>query len=240
MRFKSPLKEAIFLYRPMPFLVEATIDAEQRQILLRCPNMDYLGTNEILGSRIWFSESLFFEHLHTWELVEIDGGNLVSINREIINEITLEAILAGLIPELKNYEITQINPVYKPGHRIDILLKNSKNETCYINVEHIILRDHNNSGILCEPTLYHLQNIEQLIQLKKSGHRAILFFCVTNTVVDKVSPFIDHAPEFNERFRFAQQLGVEILAYKAEIDFNLITLKGKLPILLEEIPPLLK
>ena len=70
--------------------------------------------------------------------------------------------------------------------------------------------------------------------MRKQGHRAVLFFCVQHSGVERVSPADDIDPEYGRLLREAAELKVEILAYGADFDVanSIIQLVRELPIVL--------
>ena len=75
--------------------------------------------------------------------------------------------------------------------------------------------------------------MRQLQQMVADGHRAVLLFCVNHTGIEQVS-VADHIdPAYGKVLREALQAGVEVLAYKADIDPKAITLSQSLPVVVD-------
>lgn len=231
MRFNSKLHEAIFMKRPLPFLAQAYL-SDNRQMLLRCPNLRALSHCDVLGSRIWYSSTLFEEYLHTWELVEVDGGALVSVNRERINELVLEGILTRVIGELQMYDRSRMGGYDQSNQWVDIVLQN-EDHSCFVNVEQVCYANPTGEGFFPDKDGFGLEKIEQLIQIKKHGQRAVLFFCVTHTGVQSVQGNKAILPIYDHMLKEAVDCGVEILAYKTDISLEHIVLQTKIPVLIE-------
>ncbi|HKY70111.1 MAG TPA: DNA/RNA nuclease SfsA, partial [Gammaproteobacteria bacterium] len=101
MKFASPLKEGILLKRHKPFLAEIAVKKDDQKIIF-CPNQGILHGCDVLGSRVWFSESSISNSRYplTWELVEVNGGHLVCVNATVAPALVLEGMQNQVIPEL--------------------------------------------------------------------------------------------------------------------------------------------
>ena len=76
------------------------------------------------------------------------------------------------------------------------------------------------------------KHLEELMLIKKSGARAILFFCVQHTGIEKVSPADDIDPKYSTLLRKAMAEGVESIAYGTDIDTknSIVELKNQIPV----------
>jgi sugar fermentation stimulation protein A len=140
-----------------------------------------------------------------------------------------EAIMGGVIKELAGYNSIRAEVPYgrpkipngKPGSRIDFLLENSNPEkaTCYVEVKNVSLGVGNSLALFPDAvTIRGRKHLQELIEVYKAGHRAVLCFCVQHTGVERLQPADEIDPEYGRLLRLANNTGVELIAYGANID----------------------
>lgn len=234
MRFKDPLTEATLLKRHFRFLAEVALKNKKNRMVY-CPNLGPMTNCDILGSRIWFSgvTRVSQGYLDSWELVEVNGGWLVSINPEHAKYLVNEAIERNIITELSGFHFLQsiMMPTLKNG--IDLLLKEN-GEQCFVYIEPVLFGDDRGNGYFPEAIGLGLSPLQDLIALKEAGHRTILFYCVQHAGVRCIRTADSVDPHYGKILREAASLGVEVLAYRANITLRDIVLESRIPVLLSE------
>jgi len=138
MKFKSQLTEGVLLKRYFRFLLSVGL-SDRQKLIIRCPTLAPLPDCDILGSRLWFTNPipLTVEYLHTWELVEVDGGALVCVNPEHALNLCIEGIKKAVITELQDFITIRSLVNYGKGERIDILLTKGLMQT-FVMIQPII------------------------------------------------------------------------------------------------------
>lgn len=234
MRFKSPLTEAVLLKRSFRFLAEVILK-NKRKRMLYCPNLGSLRHCDVLGSRLWFSNPnrLSQGYLDIWELTEVDGGWLVFINQGYAGILVREAIEYHLIPELEGFRFLQSSMMPNFGNSIEMLLKEN-GEQCFIHVESVLCADKRNEGYFPAEKGIGISALEELMALKEAGHRTILFYCIQHNGITCLRPADSIDPIYGVRLREAVSSGVELLAYRAHISLQEVTLGSAIPVLLTE------
>jgi sugar fermentation stimulation protein A len=234
MRFKNPLTEAILLKRSFRFLAEVTLKNKKKRMVY-CPNLGLLRQCDVLGSRVWFSNPnrLSQGSLDIWELTEVDGGWLVFINQGYTGLLVREGIEYGLIPELADFRFLQSPMIPTFGHGVEMLLKDN-GEQCFIHVELVLSADNKNAGYFPDEKGSGIEALEELIALKKAGHRAMLFYCIQHNGITCFRPADDVDTFYTDQLRAAAALGVEILAYRTNISLKEIIMGSKVPVVLSE------
>ena len=234
MNFEAPLQSGILLKRYKRFLADVKLDSDQI-ITIHCPNTGSMKNCKEPGSRVWFSisENKKRKYPHTWQFVEVNKNHLVGINTGLSNKLVVEAIQNGAVRELQNYEQLKTEVPYgAQKSRIDILLSN-KHEECYVEVKNVSLGMEAGLGLFPDAvTTRGQKHLEELMLIKKSGARAILFFCVQHTGIEKVSPADDIDPKYSTLLRKAMVEGVESIAYGTDIDTkkSIVELKNQIPV----------
>ena len=234
MNFETPLQSGILLKRYKRFLADVKLDSDEI-ITIHCPNTGSMKNCKEPGSRVWFStsENKKRKYPHTWQFVEVNKNHLVGINTGLSNKLVVEAIQNGAVRELQNYELLKTEVPYgAQKSRIDILLSNN-DEECYVEVKNVSLGMEAGLGLFPDAvTTRGQKHLEELMLIKKSGARAILFFCVQHTGIEKVSPADDIDPKYSTLLRKAMAEGVESIAYGTDIDTknSIVELKNQIPV----------
>jgi sugar fermentation stimulation protein A len=230
MRYHSQLIEATLLKRPISFLVEAVLQSKRR-IMVRCPNLGPLTGCDILGTQIWFSAPSGEHCLPTLELVEVNGGFLVGVNQEILQDLAIESIGQGYIKELSGYKVNNKETPYSQDTIFNLSLQKDLSSYCYICLEHVLYANERYEAIFTGGTNVSDANLEYLSLKKKQGNRAILLYCVLHSGAKCLS----FQEEFNNcyanKISAALSQGIEILAYKATISTQEILLNNKIPLI---------
>lgn len=238
MNFRTPLTEATLLRRYFHFLMEVALNNYTKKILY-CPNLGPMSGCDVLGSRVWFSNLLPLSngYLDVIELIEVDGNHLVSIDPRHTKILVIEALGAGVITELLGYHFLPIEEGGLGGlGSLDILL-NSAGDRCFMYIEQMILSDVKGKGEGYFPAVRHggLLHLEELITLRKMGHRALLFFCVQHTAIESVSVAESIEPNDSLLLKEALDVGVEIVAYKTIISLREMVLVCSIPVMFSKM-----
>lgn len=232
MKFSSQLTEAILLKRVLKFMVEVVLPNRQK-VMIRCPNIGDMQGNDILGTKIWYSNAVGYHCLPTWELAEIDNGHLVSVNPELMKPLVIEAIKNERITELLGY-----NVLHAGGHfdqfRSQFMLLEKDEDQCYMGIEHVISNNEKNEGLYPPSLGDGRENLTSLMQARSEGHRAVLLYCVTNSGIESIKPAKHIDPEYTKMLQKAVSEGVEIIAYRTEVNLEGVELKYSLPVLVSE------
>lgn len=226
-----PLIEAVLIKRYKRFLADVTLPSGE-QLTVYCPNTGAMTGCADAGSTVWLSTSdnSKRKYAHTWELVRAVDGNRVCIHSARANELVKEAIERNVVPELTGYEKIKTEIKYgNEGSRIDLLLENSRSgqlaSKCFIEVKSVTLHLGQGLGVFPDAVSDRgRKHLRELIAMVNQGHRAVLFFCVLHTGIDRVAPADLIDPRYAEAYREALASGVEVLAYGAEITTGAITL----------------
>ena len=174
------------------------------------------------GSTIWFTASVNKnrKYPHTWQLVEVDSGVLVGINTGLANRLVLESIQGKKIEKLQGYSNVRTEVPYgRENSRIDILLESAGLRDCFIEVKNVSLGTSTGEGVFPDSgTVRGQKHLKELMSVKESGARAVLFFCVQHSKVESVAPAHDIDPVYAELLIEAIKCGVEVMAYRWEVD----------------------
>ena len=225
MKFDQALIPGILLKRYKRFMADIKLD-DGNFVTAHCPNSGSMKTCKEPGWKVLLSESTNPKRKlkYTWELVH-NGKCWIGINTHLANRLTVEAIQKGWIPELNGYTKLETEKKYGQNSRIDILLS-SEQQTCYVEVKNVTLVE--DDGYYMFPdsvTSRGLKHLHELAEMVRQGHRAVMLYAIQRSDGNEFRPATHIDPEYAKALKEVQNQGVEILAYRADINPESIELK---------------
>ncbi|MGA0235788.1 MAG: DNA/RNA nuclease SfsA, partial [Alphaproteobacteria bacterium] len=120
---------------------------------------------------------------------------------------------------------------YGTNSRIDLLLEQEGQPTTYVEVKNCHLR---RDGRLAEfpdsVTTRGAKHLDELSEMVRQGHRAVMVFCVQRSDCDTFTVAGDIDPGYAEAFSRARDAGVEAIAYVCHVSPQEIKLTHSIPI----------
>lgn len=237
MEFSPALKSALLVRRYKRFLADV-ITAEGEQLTIHCANTGAMTGCATPGDRVWYSTSANPKrrYAHSWELTETVGGDWIGVNTLRANTLLGEALRAGTIAELAGYR--NFTPEVRYGaenSRIDWLLSAEDRASCYIEVKSVTLLQQRWGYFPDAVTLRGQKHLRELQVMAEMGHRAVLFFAVLHSGITRVAPARHIDPHYADLVMQAQQHGVEVLCYGAQLSPDGMRLDRPLPLFIS--PP---
>lgn len=172
----------------------------------------------------------------------VENNNaLVAMYSQQANNIVIEGIKNGLVKELSGYDIIESEKTIGDS-RIDIYLanksfcegnnfitkENNSNynliDECYVEVKSVTLIKNGVAYFPDAPTERGRKHLKELIELKKKGIRAVVFFLIQHPNGNSFRPNWENDYNFSKTLVEAYENGVEILVYKSENTLDKITL----------------
>ncbi|HHF5895225.1 TPA: DNA/RNA nuclease SfsA [Haemophilus influenzae] len=190
---------------------------------IHCANTGAMTGCGEKGDTIWYSysDSQTRKYPHSWELTQLENGQLCCINTYRSNQLVFEALQNKQIKELAMYD--EIYPEVKYGEensRIDFLLKGEGLPDCYVEVKSITLVKGNLGMFPDAVTTRGQKHVRELLAMKKQGHRAVVLFAGLHNGFDcfKIAEYID--PEYDRLLKEAMEQGVEGYAYVGQFEIS--------------------
>ena len=218
--------KAIFRKRPNRFIAEVEING--KIAIAHVPNTGRCKELLVDGAIVYLLPNDNPKRKTKYSLHFVENNDkLVSIYSQLANKIVYEAIVNGKIKELNSYsEIKQEKTVGKS--RIDIYLANNKGENdCFVEVKGVTLVKCQVAMFPDAPTERGRKHLNELIELRKNGHRAVVFFLIQHPNGNSFRPNWENDPEFAKTLAIAHKEGVEILVYKCENSLEKIEILGR-------------
>ncbi|MBV4412553.1 DNA/RNA nuclease SfsA [Enterobacteriaceae bacterium YMB-R22] len=232
MEFTSLLEPATLIKRYKRFLADV-ITPDGRFLTLHCPNTGAMTGCATPGDTVWYSTSpsATRKYPHTWELTQTQNGAIICVNTLRANAVVKEAISEGRIPDLRGYKNILSEVKYGAERsRIDFKLQADNRVDCYIEVKSVTLAEQNNGFFPDAVTLRGQKHLRELMSVAHDGKRAVLLFAVLHSAIDSVAA-AQHIDDKYARLLYeAAQCGVDILAWKAEMNPAAITLVSPVPV----------
>ncbi|MEO0412630.1 MAG: DNA/RNA nuclease SfsA [Pseudomonadota bacterium] len=234
MEFPEPLIRAALIKRYKRFLADVRLESGEVATAHVANSGRMTGVSDP-GSTVWLlpNRSKTAKLKYRWELIEADGG-LVGVNTGRPNALVEEAIGNGTIAPLQGYESLRREVKYGENSRIDILLEGRKDSAAaaYVEVKNVHMREGDKATFPDAVTARGLKHLKEMTQMVRSGHRAVMIYCIQRT--DCTSFDSDDAvdPAYGVGLRQAIEDGVEAYAYACEVTLTGIRITSALPIAL--------
>ncbi|ETX09633.1 XRE family transcriptional regulator [Marinomonas ushuaiensis DSM 15871] len=237
MDFPTPLIEGRLIKRYKRFLSDIQLPNGEI-VVAHCPNTGSMKRCQQDGARVWLSKSTNPKRKlgYTWELVEIDNKHLACINTGLPNKLIGEAIENDVVKELLDYSGIKAEVKYGENSRIDWLLTGNEGQKCYVEVKNVTLLEEDGNGYFPDAvTDRGRKHLYELAKMVEEGHRAVLFFCVSHTGIDSVSPAAHIDEKYALAFEDVLSKGVEVLAYKVDITTKKMIVSYSIPVISSKV-----
>lgn len=229
MEFGQILQEGRLVSRYKRFLADVAMD-DGRLLTVHCPNSGSMSGCREPGSPVLISlaDNPKRKYAHTLEMVRV-GTTWVGINTARTNGLVAEAIQGGVVAELAGIETIRPEVKVSPESRLDFLLTRGE-EKIYVEVKNCSLALGRAAMFPDAVTVRGAKHLAELLALRRTGCRAVVFFCVQRGDVDYFLPAEHTDPVYTQALREVAAQGVEVLAYGAALSPEAITIVRQLPV----------
>ena len=229
MQFGQTLQPGKLVLRYKRFLADVEMD-DGSLLTVHCPNSgSMLGCKEpgspVLVSR---SDNPKRKYAHTLEMMRV-GATWVGVNTSRTNGLVAEAVSRGVVTELAGIETIRPEIKVSEKSRLDFLLTRG-DEKIYVEVKNCSLALDRAAMFPDAVTTRGAKHLAELATLRRSGCRAVVFFCVQREDVDYFAPADHIDPHYGETLREVADQGVEVLAYGVSLTPEAITIVRPLPV----------
>jgi sugar fermentation stimulation protein A len=231
MRWPTPLIPGRLVRRYKRFLADVVLEGGD-EVTVHCPNPGRMLGLDAPSARVWVSRASNRARALplTLELVEADGG-LVGINTMHPNRLVEEAIGAGRIVELQDYDVIRREVRYDERCRIDLLLRHDGRVDCFVEVKNVHLKRSAGAEFPDAVTVRGAKHLGALARQVAAGARAVVVYVVQRTDCADFRIAADIDPVYAASFRAALDAGVEAVCYACEVSLDGVSLARPLPIL---------
>lgn len=230
MEFTTPLIPARLIKRYKRFLADARLE-DGTEITAHCANPGSMMGLKEPGTKIWLepNDDPKKKLKYGWRLVDHEDGHFTGVDTSVPNRALKASLMAHEVPELASYPMVRSEVKYGQNSRIDFLLSGNGPDL-YVEVKSVTLSRQTGCAEFPDSvTARGTKHLNELVEMVKSGHRALMFYLVQRTDADHVTLAEDIDPTYAAAFDAARTAGVEVLAYDCQIRPQSITLGKPLP-----------
>ncbi|MEE4164923.1 MAG: DNA/RNA nuclease SfsA [Desulfocapsaceae bacterium] len=234
MQFASTLKKATLIRRYKRFLADVRCP-DGSEMTIHCPNSGSMRSCSDPGSSICYSTSdnPKRKYPHTLEMIQV-SNTWVGVNTMRTNQIVSEAFSGGIISEYRTFDTLQQEVKTSEGNRLDLLLI-SADQKIYIEIKSSTLVQDNCAQFPDAVTTRGTKHLRELIRLAEQGHTAVIFYLVQRGDAERFEPAAAIDPQYTRTLVEAQQSGVRILVYQADVTPRSIEVVRPLPFTVPDI-----
>jgi sugar fermentation stimulation protein A len=230
MRFPRPLVRGVLLRRYKRFLADIRL-LDGTETTAHCANPGSMLGLATPGAEIWLLASIDPRRKLAWslELVRAEGA-LVGINTAHPNRLAEEAITRSRIPELGGYPSLRREVAYGKASRIDLLLEGPGRPICYLEVKNVHLRRGGRAEFPDSVTARGAKHLAELGAMAAAGHRAVMLYVVQRGDCAGFRIAGDIDPVYAIAFDQARAAGVEMLAWRCNVNLGGIEIAAPVPV----------
>ncbi|WP_072055311.1 DNA/RNA nuclease SfsA [Aliivibrio fischeri] len=232
MKFEPELESGKLIKRYKRFLADIKLE-DNSERTIHCANTGAMTGCAEPDSTVFFSTSsnLKRKYPNSWELSVTENNHTICVNTLRANQLVVEAIQEQNIKELTEYDELKTEVKYGlENSRIDILLTGKSLPDCYIEVKSVTLLSESGQGFFPDAvTTRGQKHLRELSEMAQLGHKAILFFAVLHSGIEKVSIAHHIDQQYHSLLIDAIENGVNILCYQAEMSSKEMKIVRKLP-----------
>lgn len=234
MKFNSPLVKGTMIKRYKRFLSDIKLDCGE----IITAHTANTGSMESCWEPEWpvllsYHPNSKRKYPYSLEMTH-NGQSWIAVNTSITNQIALESLLSGLIPEI---EVKEWQSEYTIGQsRLDYRIVDSNFQEIFLEVKNVTLKGLDDFATFPDSvSLRGQKHLQELTQIRKQGMRAAMLYIVPRMDVHTFTPAIEIDPEYDQLLKNAVREGVEIYVIQCHLDQHGITPYQRLPyVLLDE------
>ncbi len=232
MIFEPKLESGILIKRYKRFLADIKLP-DDSELTIHCANTGAMTGCASAGNLVFFSTSSNpkRKYPNSWELSITKQKHTICVNTIRANQLVVEALKHKKIDPLREYNTLKTEVKYgSENSRIDILLTGESLVDCYVEVKSVTLLGDNSQGYFPDAvTTRGQKHLRELTEIAVSGKKAILFFAVLHSGIEKVSIAHHIDNQYYSLLLDAIKNGVIVLCYQAEMSPQGMVIARKLP-----------
>jgi sugar fermentation stimulation protein A len=228
MHFPFPLTPGVLIRRYQRFLADVRLD-DGELVTAHCANTGTMLQVSEPGSRVLLSpaHNPLRRTRWDWQLIQVNG-RWAGINTAVPNILLREGFETGVIPEFRTYDSIRMETPYGAGSRVDALLS-GPGGLFYVEAKNVTLMEQDCALFPDAVTARGTKHLDELAAMVRAGRRAALFFLVQRGEAECAGTAEHIDPLYARRLETVRAEGVEILAWRADISPEGITLDRPLP-----------
>lgn len=207
MRYQN-VERAVFLERPNRFV--SWVELEGRREKCHVKNTGRCRELLVPGAPVYLQRAENPDRKTKYDLIVVEKGkNLVNMDSQVPNHVVREWLEKGGLFE----KITRLRPETRYANsRFDIYLE-ADGKKIFMEVKGVTLEEDGIARFPDAPTERGVKHIHELMECRKDGYEAYIFFVIQMKGVRLLEPNDRTHPAFGAALRQAATEGVHILAY---------------------------
>lgn len=207
MKYRN-MEPAIFLERPNRFI--AYVEQAGKREICHVKNTGRCRELLLPGAELYVQRSDNPNRKTALDLIVVRKGNeLVNMDSQAPNRVVEEWLRAGNLCGPDAF----VKPECKYGNsRFDFYIEDGERKL-FMEVKGVTLEEDGIARFPDAPTERGVKHIQELMECKKAGYEAYLFFVIQMKGVHVLEPNDRTHPAFGETLREAAKAGVQVLAY---------------------------
>ncbi|MGN0595264.1 MAG: DNA/RNA nuclease SfsA [Hominimerdicola sp.] len=228
MKYKN-IKKAVFCKRPNRFIAICEVNGCEEVVHVK--NTGRCRELLIKGATVFLEENNSPARKTKYDLISVvKDGRLINMDSQSPNKVFGEWAKSGkFVPD-----ITMIKPECKYlNSRFDFYIE-TQHKKIFVEVKGVTLE---NNGVVMfpdAPTERGLKHITELIDAKKNGYEAYVFFVIQMENVKYFTPNAVTHKAFADKLKECRSAGVNILAYDCIVTEDSISINKQVSVNLEE------
>lgn len=224
--YTGKIHQGIFVERVNRFVAKVKIDGKLSTVHVK--NTGKLPELLKNGATCYLEESPNPNRKTKYSLISIYyNDTLVNIDSQVPNKIIHSALKFNYIKDYEN-----LDNVYKEytvgSSRLDFMVEKDKQKT-FIEVKGANLVVDDTAMFPDAVTTRGSRHLEELINLKKKGHRSMVIFVVQRIDASSFAPNYKTDKTFTDKFYKALNNKVDVRVYTSEVGKNFIYLHKEIP-----------
>lgn len=207
MKYRN-MEPAIFLERPNRFI--AYVEQAGKREICHVKNTGRCRELLLPGAELYVQRSDNPNRKTALDLIVVRKGNeLVNMDSQAPNRVVEEWLRAGNLCGPDAF----VKPECKYGNsRFDFYIEDGERKL-FMEVKGVTLEEDGIARFPDAPTERGMKHIQELMECRKAGYEAYLFFVIQMKGVHVLEPNDRTHPAFGEILREAAKAGVQVLAY---------------------------
>jgi len=229
-RIPEPRQSGTLIRRYKRFLADIRLPDEST-LTVHCPNSGSMLGCSTPGSAVVVSRSDNPRRKYAWTLEMVnEGGVWVGINTSMTNRLVEEALENQTIDDFGKIDSISREVKVSDHSRLDFLLQ-ANGRTIYVEVKNCSLAENGAAMFPDAVTVRGTRHLLELDRLRGEGHAAALIFCVQRADAGQFLPAAAIDPLYAETLAAMHRRGLRVLAYRADVRPDRITISQKIPVL---------
>lgn len=228
MDINKKIIEARFIRRPNRF--QAYVEIEGIETMVHVPNTGRCKEILLPDSKVLLRYENNPLRKTQYDLIAAYKNNkLINIDSQIPNKVVDEALKLGKINELRKYEIIRREKTFG-NSRFDFKLESYCGEEYYLEVKGVTFEMNGCTMFPDAPTERGTKHLLELIEVKKRGMGAGVFFLIQMDSAEYFTPYDNMDKAFGNALRLAYRSGVDIFAYDCTVSKNSISINSRIEV----------